>query len=209
MLLFWYFRTCPRKPLIVSLWGGAGRQAQITGIMMLVFDLGRFFSHPACLCHCSQHPMETPPGLLSQWPLSSLQPGVRELMAVHNFSKLSWGWGEGRACPTGTEPASLSTLCASTKLICLKETVVSSGEGPLSPHRSFLLCHSCLSEAVALHGQTGGGICEVRKPHLCSVREAKRFLEEPEWKIGGKNWYLAKKNVSKRLGEQCDAANSV
>lgn len=49
MLLFWYFRTCPRKPLIGSLWGRAGRQAQITGIVILVFDLGRSFpTLPAC-----------------------------------------------------------------------------------------------------------------------------------------------------------------
>lgn len=49
-------------------------------------------------------------------------------MAVHNFSKLPWGGEERSAFPTGTEPVSLSTFCSSTQLICVKETVVSSGE---------------------------------------------------------------------------------
>lgn len=71
-------------------------------------------------------------------------------------------------------------------MVCQDKVDLSEGDrgqqwgGPLSPHRSFLLCHCCLCEMVALNGQTGGGICEVRKQHLCSGREAKGFLEESE-----------------------------
>lgn len=65
-------------------------------------------------------------------------------MAVHNFSKLSWGCWAGRsgggwsAFPTGTEAVALSTFCSSAKLICLKETVVSSNEGLC--HLTFASC---------------------------------------------------------------------
>ena len=79
-------------------WWQRRRQAQITCVVMLFF----FFTSRDCfspyrLCCCSQHPIGTCSGPGSHLSFSWLQPEVceRELMTVHNFSKLSWGRGGG------------------------------------------------------------------------------------------------------------------
>lgn len=126
LLLFWYFRTCPRKPLMGSLWDGGGRQAQITGIAILGFDLGRFFFFPPCLPVLLQSASHRDACLLGSWAngLSPRCSPESESWWLCTILANCHGAG-GRGV---FSPVSLSTLCASTELICLKEAVVSSEE---------------------------------------------------------------------------------
>lgn len=56
--------------------------------------------------------------------LLTVASSLREAIAVHNFSRSSWGRGAG-VFPIGTEePVSVSTFCSGAELVCQKETLV-------------------------------------------------------------------------------------
>lgn len=156
----------------IAVWGGGERrrQAQITCVVILLFTSRDFFFSPYRLCCCSQHPIETCSGPRSQLSFSSLQPEVWESWWLCTILANCHGdGGGGSAFPTGSEPVALSTFCSSTKLICLKETVISSDEE---------LCHltsaSCsvtayMKQSVAFNGWIWGRICEVKEVAMMFV----------------------------------------
>lgn len=94
---------------------------------------------------------------------------------------------EGSAFPTGTEPMSLSTLCSSTKLICLKETVVSSGESRC--HLTFSSCSVivvCVKQEHLMAGREAEFV-RLESDNLCLQLGNPRFTKESEGKIREQN----------------------
>lgn len=177
---------CSRKPLEVSGvgWGGAQRRGpdnlgHVTAFLLqeIFLTLAAYAAAVSIQLRCSGL---TSHCLSPHWSLKS----ERARMAVHNFSKLSWGCG-GRGVLSPPEQSQrhwAHTVQVSSWSVWRRQWSAIVRTFVISP---FLCACHCLCEAVAFNGWTWGKICEVRKQQLLfSVRGN----PEDYWGAQIRNW---------------------